>query len=583
MRALAEMGVMASTVPSVTDSIECVACASHDVYAVDEWPTNAPQRAIACRVCGLLFLDPQMPQPVPEPRRTLDTGNTSDPPSGTKVQAKKGAAGALIAALDRHLPTSRPNAGARVLDISCGSGAFLNALQDCGWDTYGIEPSTDAAFVRHTRLTAPPPDEGFDLVIAHQMLQRQPRPLDTLRELSRAIRPGGYCLVSVPRLDTLAVHRDIPMCLGTRKSIVAFTEACLRGLLARVGLEVVAALHALDDVWTHGEPIGLRLVARKDDAAASELDPAAALEAVIEALPVATGDPTPAPTPECPACAGRHVQILEQWRLSKRRTRAAACQECGLLFVHPQPSQEVLDAYYAQPDGYKAWKGNRPAGEVTAWTTHDPAVKARRKVGTPVLFTAFDRFFPATTAVESARVLDFGCGPGTWLDRFQDHGWDTYGLEPCTDTAFVRHKRLLTIPPVPQFDLVFLYHVLEHLPRPLDVLRELAQALQPGGYCFISVPRLDTLPVHHEAEYCLHPRHHLVAFTEACLRGLLARAGLEVVASFHDLSSAFNRGLPMKLQVLAHKTSAPPAPEPDPASALIPVVEAFLAIGRQRT
>lgn len=573
----------------MTKLVECVACTSRNVRVVEQWPTEKPAQAFACGDCGVLFLYPQTQRKSFQPSHTLVPQLSSQPaPDSPSVPSKKGASRALIVALDRHFPASQPAAGARVLYFGRGAGAWLNAFRDRGWSTCGIDQST-AAFGDHTRLTSIPSDPQFDLVIVYRILESLPRPLDALRELSRAIRPGGYCMISVPRLDMLAVHGDISYCLSERKNIVAFTEESLRGLLARAGLEVVEALHELDHAFSYGAPLRLRLVARKVEKPTVTTVSGGALEAVLQSLSalqisgkkakatLSVTEPT-----ECPACSGHDLQIVEPWRISGDRGRAVVCLECGLFFVHPQPSQAVLDEYYAREDGYRSWKANRLPGELSAWTNQDPTATLRTKVGTPVLFTAFDRFFPATKAVGGARVFDFGCGPGTWLNPFQDHGWDTCGLEPCTDAAFVRHKRLLAIPSEPQFDLVFLYHVLEHLPRPLDTIRKLAQALLPGGYCFVSVPRLDTLAVHRQVDYCLHPHHHIVGFTEACLRGLLARAGLQVVASFHELSSAFSKGLPTRLQLLARKTTTQIVPELNPASALKPVIDAFVSIKRDR-
>ena len=569
----------AARLSQMIEQIGCVACSGHNVYLAEQWPMGDGVNVMACRDCGLLFIHPAPPEP-PTTGEDVRSHSTRDLPSLTMPPGNKGAAGALIAALNQYLPASCPPAGARLLDFGCRTGGWLNPFQHCGWETFGIESSSDVAFARHTRLKSVPPDPQFDLVILYQVLQRLPRPLDALHKLSRAMRPGGHLLVSVPRLDTVAVHGDIRSCLAPRKNIAAFTESCLRGLLARAGLEVVAALHALDTAFSHGKPVRLRLLARKVDAVAPGPDPAAALPPIFQALStlgsrVKAPPRLPSEPTSCPACDGSNARLIKQWRFSKVGACAAACMDCGLLFVHPQPSQEALNALYT-PDSYLEWKASRLADK--AWKTATGGSRSTRKRRTPMVFTTLDRFLSVTTPAAGARVLDFGCGPGTWLDAFQDHGWDTYGIEPCTDAAFVRHQRLLTAPSEPQFDLVFLHHVLEHLPRPLDTLREVAQALLPGGYCFVSVPRLDTVGVHRQPKYCLCPPHHIVGFTESCLRGLLARAGLEVVAAFNDHASAAKKGSPTKLQLLARKAAAPPAPEPDPASALTPVIETVIAL-----
>jgi SAM-dependent methyltransferase len=132
----------------------------------------------------------------------------------------------------------------------------------------------------------------------------------------------------------------------------------------------------------------------------------------------------------------------------------------------------------------------------------------------------------------------------------------------------------------PQFDLVIAYHVFEHLPRPMDTLRELVAALRPGGYFLVSVPRLDALAVHRDFKYCLHRRNHIVAYTEACLRGLFARADVEVVEALHHLDERFSKGLPLRLRLLARKTAAT-AVVADPAGALKPVIEAYVALRQQ--
>ena len=95
------------------------------------------------------------------------------------------------------------------------------------------------------------------------------------------------------------------------------------------------------------------------------------------------------------------------------------------------------------------------------------------------------------------------------------------------------------------------------------------------------VPRLDALAFHGDFKYCLHRRNHIMAYTEACLRGLLARAGMETVAAFHHLDEKFSKGVPIRLRLLARKAAGELRLEPDPAAALKPVIEAFLSLRRR--
>jgi SAM-dependent methyltransferase len=267
----------------------------------------------------------------------------------------------------------------------------------------------------------------------------------------------------------------------------------------------------------------------------------------------------------CPACDSHLVGVVDAWPMGAKR-QALACQDCGLLFVHPQPGTEALTAQYAREGSYREKRAGRVSNAQT-----------KTKGGAPIMLAALDRHFAASRPSAGARVLDFGCGTGTWLNTFQDHGWETFGIDPSTDAAFVRHQRLAAVPSEPQFDFVIVYQVLEHLGRPLDILRDLARSLRPGGHCLVSVPRVDTIDIHRDVKYCLQPRTHIVAFTEACLSGLLARAGLGVVEALHSLTTTLDKGRPTKLRLLARKGQAPLATEL-PADAIRRVLDVLPAV-----
>lgn len=249
--------------------------------------------------------------------------------------------------------------------------------------------------------------------------------------------------------------------------------------------------------------------------------------------------------------------MIDRWPVGRGHV-ACACGDCGLLFVHPPPSNETLQRYYA-PGG--RWSVN-----------HGDTTPPTKTGGARALLAAFDGFFPASRPAHGSSVLDFGCGSGALLDEFQRCGWTTYGIEPSTDLAFDRHQRLLSLPAESQFDLVVAYHVLEHLSHPLETLRQLSGAIRQGGHCFVSVPRVDTLATHGKVRYCLRKNSHIVAFTEACLRGLLARAELATLAAFHDLDRS--RKPPLRLRLLAAKVPVLDH-EPDVGPSLQRVIEAL--------
>jgi SAM-dependent methyltransferase len=263
------------------------------------------------------------------------------------------------------------------------------------------------------------------------------------------------------------------------------------------------------------------------------------------------------------------VDAVDGWVIGRGHT-AMACRACGILFTYPTPPLEELQRFY---DSEGEWQSAREAKRAKAQT--------KTKRGAPALLSLLDRYFPATRPRAGSRVFDFGCGLGVWLNSFQDHGWITSGLEPSTDVAFVRHERLTSVPPDPRFDLVIVWHVLEHLPRPLDTLRSLAATIVQGGYCLVSVPRVDTLAVHRDLSYILQPRAHIAAYTEDCLRGLLQSCGLETVTALHELDEVFSKGAPVRLRLLAQK-GGPASVGPSPSAALTRVLDAVEALLRSQ-
>lgn len=191
----------------------------------------------------------------------------------------------------------------------------------------------------------------------------------------------------------------------------------------------------------------------------------------------------------CPGCGA--------WRQRRRLARcagvvaasplrqqifASGCPRCGLIYAAPRPAARQLESLYAE------------TGE---WAASHPGDREVPRIGRQLL-AAVDERTGIRTPVERSQVLDFGCGHGRWLNRLAACGWDTFGIDPSTKTAFTRHTELAAVSGSPRFQLVIASHVLEHVPYPGEVLNALGRATLPGGWIFVSVPNLDRLPDHRE-------------------------------------------------------------------------------------
>ena len=135
------------------------------------------------------------------------------------------------------------------------------------------------------------------------------------------------------------------------------------------------------------------------------------------------------------------------------------------------------------------------------------------------------------------RLLDFGCGGGAYLERMHRQGWDVTGLDvsaaavECVRTRLGLRALLGTLPhpelKPATFDVVTMWHSLEHVHEPLEVLRAAHQLLAPGGKLLVATPNIDSLPFRWfgQAWYGLDLPRHLTHFSSRTLRRLLERAG----------------------------------------------------------
>ena len=199
------------------EAAACPACRSSRIRMLDVFsiPRTPERRRLAfisgCQACGVLFVNP-LPTASQLQKYYSEQGTWAERQSDRVKEPKSVTAGPrrpdrLMSALEPHAP--RLASPGKVLDFGCGDGKFLNRMKARGWDTYGIEPSTDAAFRKHHRLLEVPQDGSFDFVVLNHVLEHLLDPLNTLQQLAGSLRDGGILFVSTPRLDTLPLHRDL--------------------------------------------------------------------------------------------------------------------------------------------------------------------------------------------------------------------------------------------------------------------------------------------------------------------------------------------------------------------------------------
>lgn len=235
----------------------------------------------------------------------------------------------------------------------------------------------------------------------------------------------------------------------------------------------------------------------------------------------------------CPLCGqSGHRLIFAARDLNSRMSddefRVVRCR-CGMAYLNPIPA----DPGRHYPDSYEA---HRTLGDGTA-----------RRSGS--------RRFRSLEGLAPGAMLDVGCGSGYDLLALRDRGWSVAGVEMNPRAAENARAQGLDVRTgtlsdarfeADRFDLVTMFHVLEHLPDPVGVASEAARILEPGGRLLAQVPNLHGANAwfFREHWYELDVPRHVNFFTPGTLRTMLGKAGLRVVSiRWIESAADFRRSL----------------------------------------
>jgi SAM-dependent methyltransferase len=236
----------------------------------------------------------------------------------------------------------------------------------------------------------------------------------------------------------------------------------------------------------------------------------------------------------CPVCghddAVPHILARDLQYLLPGEFPVVRCLGCGLIYVSPQPSAEVIAGHYP-PRYFETY-----ASSVERLVAEGRA----REDGYFQRLGRLDGFRHLQMRKERA-VLDVGCGCGLFLLNMASTGWQTAGLEPSAQAVGfatgrlglerIRHGDVSTGTfSNEEFDLVTMWHVLEHVHDPLDTLRRVRSWLRVDGLMAICVPNIGSLQARLFGRFWFHldaPRH-LVHYSPVTLEALLTKAGFQI-------------------------------------------------------
>jgi 2-polyprenyl-3-methyl-5-hydroxy-6-metoxy-1,4-benzoquinol methylase len=250
----------------------------------------------------------------------------------------------------------------------------------------------------------------------------------------------------------------------------------------------------------------------------------------------------------CPICNGQNFEPFIKcidYTVSKETFQIVQCKDCDFKFTNPRPLQSEIGKYYESEDYISHSNSKKGLFNLAYQTIRNITLQGKVK-----LVNSFN--------TETKKLLDIGCGTGEFLNAAKTAGWTVEGLEPgenarsygiktfgltVNDLSYLANLKSET------FDVITMWHVLEHVPNLHETLQQIRKILKPNGRLIIAVPNCEAFE---EGKYssvwaAYDVPRHLNHFTVKTATNLFKINNLEV---FNKKSMPFD---PFYISMLSEK------------------------------
>ncbi len=224
----------------------------------------------------------------------------------------------------------------------------------------------------------------------------------------------------------------------------------------------------------------------------------------------------------CILCGCRDRELL----VEKDSWQVYRCSSCGLGFLDPRPSKGDLVSLYSKQYCDEHFVGGGDPGS--------PELRKRLSLETHRI-----RFFRGIK--KRGKVLDIGCGYGYFLAACSNYGYEVQGLDISEWASHHAAKKLgipIDIGPINEmkfpphcFDIITMWHFLEHTPDPRNAILRARDWLKSDGILIVDVPNHEGTDARNKWKEWVgwDLPYHFFHFTPQTLKRLLSECGFRVV------------------------------------------------------
>lgn len=195
----------------------------------------------------------------------------------------------------------------------------------------------------------------------------------------------------------------------------------------------------------------------------------------------------------------------------------------GILETYPKPSEDELLSYYDSP--------NYISHQTQAKTLKDKVYQGVKSI----MISRKKRLIMGYK--REGAIIDIGAGTGEFLEAFEEKNWSKFAIEPSPKFQSVFKDKNINLlenlgaASKNTFDVITLWHSLEHIPNLEETVKQLKSVLKPDGVLFIAVPNYNSYDSKYYKNYWAAwdvPRH-LWHFSRTGLKKLFQNYQLKCI------------------------------------------------------
>ncbi len=230
----------------------------------------------------------------------------------------------------------------------------------------------------------------------------------------------------------------------------------------------------------------------------------------------------------CPVCQSQTFEeylTVQDYTVSQEQFKIVTCQKCGFRFTNPRPNDEAIGEYY-KAESYISHT-NTSKGLISK------IYQEVRKFTLKGKLNLINRLYP-----QKGKLLDVGCGTGMFLNVARENGWKVNGIEPDAGARAIAEEtnqikindEILSSFQNETFEVISLWHVLEHIHQLNDTIDWLKERLSKDGSLIIAVPNHESkdAEIYQEKWAAYDVPRHLYHFSQHTIKELFAKHGFEL-------------------------------------------------------